>query len=139
MSLQRLKRNRIQGEVWRDYFFAYKIAGAKAEEGADLLSVKKIAEIVVANTRLMGVALSPCIVPEAGKPTFSIGENEMEIGVGIHGERGLQRGELQTADQITESLVTKIVEDLPFKNGDRLAVMVNSLGATPKEELFIMY
>lgn len=120
-------------------FFVYKIAGAKAEEGADLLTVKAAAEKAAANVRSMGVALSPCTVPEAGKPTFSIGEDEMEIGMGIHGERGLKRIPLQTADEITSFLVEQIVADYPLTKGDKVAVLVNGLGATPKEELYIIY
>lgn len=120
-------------------FFAYKIAGACADEGADLLSVKKVAEKVVANTCSMGVALSPCIVPEAGRPGFTIGEDEMEIGMGIHGERGIRREKIKTADEITETLMKEILNDLPFKNGDEVAILVNSLGATPMEELYIIF
>ncbi len=120
-------------------FFAYKITGALAEEGADLNSVKAIAEKVVANTCSMGVALSPCVVPEAGRPGFSLGDDEMEIGMGIHGERGTRRGKLQTADEITTTLIETILSDLPFKKGDNVAILVNGLGSTPKEELYIMY
>jgi phosphoenolpyruvate---glycerone phosphotransferase subunit DhaK len=120
-------------------FFAYKIAGACAEEMASLAEVKAAAELALANTRTMGVALSPCIVPAAGKPTFTIGEQEMEIGMGIHGEPGVQRGPLQTADQIVATLLERIVDDLPFRPGDEVAVLVNSLGATPPEELYIMF
>lgn len=120
-------------------FFVYKIAGAKAEEGADLLTVKETAEKAALNVRSIGVALSPCTVPEAGKPTFSISDDEMEIGMGIHGERGLKRLPLQTADEITAFLVEQIINDYPLKIGDKVAVLVNGLGATPKEELFIIY
>lgn len=120
-------------------FYAYKIAGARAEEMADLAGVKAAAEKAVANTRSMGVALSPCTVPEAGRPTFTIGDDEMEIGMGIHGEPGVRRGKLETADQIAETLVGNILKDLPFKRGDDVSVLVNGLGATPKEELYIVY
>ncbi len=120
-------------------FFAYKIAGAKAEEGADLQAVKAAAEKAIANTRSMGVALSSCTVPEAGRPTFSIGEDEMEIGMGIHGEPGVRRGKLESADSIATSLTKAIVEDLPFGTGDEVAVLVNGLGATPPEELYLVY
>ncbi|MHB1417305.1 MAG: dihydroxyacetone kinase subunit DhaK [Chloroflexota bacterium] len=120
-------------------FFAYKIAGAKAEEGADLAAVKAAAEDAVANTRSMGVALSPCTVPEAGRPTFTIGEDEMEIGMGIHGEPGVRRGKLQSADKIAEQLTQAVLADLPFRAGDEVGVLVNGLGATPKEELYILY
>ena len=119
--------------------FAFKLAGAKAEEGGSLDEVAAVAEKTLANTRTMGVALSPCTVPQAGRPTFTIGEDEMEIGMGIHGEPGMKREKLQSADQITERMMTAILEDLKPSSGDRLAVMVNSLGATPPEELYIMY
>jgi dihydroxyacetone kinase-like protein len=87
----------------------------------------------------MGVALSPCTVPMAGRPTFTIGEDEMEIGMGIHGEPGKKRETLQTADQIATRMTQAILEDLQPAAGDTLAVMVNGLGATPPEELYIIY
>jgi phosphoenolpyruvate---glycerone phosphotransferase subunit DhaK len=120
-------------------FFAYKIAGARAAEMADLAAVKQAAEKALANTRSMGVALSPCTVPEAGRPTFTIADDEMEIGMGIHGEPGVRRGKLETADQIAVTLTNAVLKDLPFKSGDKVAVLVNGLGATPKEELYIVY
>ncbi|HEX5416376.1 MAG TPA: dihydroxyacetone kinase subunit DhaK [Chloroflexota bacterium] len=120
-------------------FFLYKLAGAKAEEMAPLAEVKRIAEKAVANTRSMGVALSPCTVPAAGKPTFSIGDDEMEIGMGIHGEPGVRRGKLETADQIARTLTNTILADLPLAKGDEVAVLVNGLGGTPQEELYIVY
>jgi dihydroxyacetone kinase-like protein len=120
-------------------FFAYKIAGALANEGADLSAVKAMAEKTVANTCSMGVALTSCIVPEAGHPGFTIGDDEMEIGLGIHGERGVRRGKIQKADEIAEVLMKSIIEDLPFESGNEVAVLVNSLGATPKEELYIVF
>jgi dihydroxyacetone kinase-like protein len=120
-------------------FFAYKIAGACAEKGGQLEDVKAAAEKTVANTRSMGVALSPCTIPEAGRPTFSILEDEMEIGMGIHGEPGVRRGKLETADEIASTLTNAILKDLPFKTGDEVAILVNSLGATPREELYILY
>jgi dihydroxyacetone kinase DhaK subunit len=120
-------------------FFAYKIAGACAEEGADLAAVKAATQKAIANTRSMGVALSPCTVPEAGRPTFTIGDDEMEIGMGIHGEPGVRRGKLEPADAIAESLTGAILADLPFQRGDEVAILVNSLGATPKEELYILF
>lgn len=120
-------------------FFAYKIAGAKADTGADLDTLKATVEKAVKNIRSMGVALGPSVIPSVGKPTFEIGENEMELGMGIHGEAGVQRCELQSADEIATRLVNKLVEDLPFSKGDEIAVLVNSLGATPLEELYILY
>ena len=119
--------------------FAFKIAGAMADRGGSLDEVVAAAEKALANTRTMGVALSPCTVPRAGKPTFTIGEDEMEIGMGIHGEPGMKREKLQTADQISERMLTAILDDLQPTAGDRLAVMVNGLGATPPEELYIIY
>jgi dihydroxyacetone kinase-like protein len=120
-------------------FFAYKITGACAEEMAPLEEVKAAAEMAVANTRTMGVALSPCTVPAAGKPTFEIGDDEMEIGMGIHGEPGIERGALRAADEIVASIMEHVVQDLPFEAGDEVAVLVNGLGATPPEELYIIY
>jgi phosphoenolpyruvate---glycerone phosphotransferase subunit DhaK len=120
-------------------FFLYKVAGARATEGASLQEVKAVTEKAASNVRSMGVALSPCTVPAAGKPTFELPVGQMEIGMGIHGEPGIRRGPLETADEIAEQLVRAIVEDLPFQRGDRVAVLVNGLGATPKEELYILY
>ena len=120
-------------------FYVYKLAGAKAEERASLDEVKRIADKTNENVRSMGVALSPCTIPEAGEPTFSIGENEMEIGMGIHGERGIEREELRPADEIAADMMERIIEDLPFERGDQVSVLVNGLGATPPEELFILY
>ncbi len=120
-------------------FYCYKLAGAKAESMAPLGEVKRIAEKAVAHTRSMGVALSPCTVPAAGRPTFTIGEDEMEIGMGIHGEPGVRRGKLEPADRITEMLMEAILGDLPLAKGDEVSVLVNGLGATPKEELYVMY
>ena len=132
-------------EKWRSrrgvagLFFAYKIAGARSEEMASLDQVKAAAEKAIANTRTMGVALSPCTVPAAGKPTFTIGDDEMEIGMGIHGEPGVRRGPLESADQISATLTKAIAEDLPFVSGDEVSVLINGLGATPAEELYIVY
>lgn len=119
--------------------FAFKVAGARADQGGSLDEVAAAAEKALANTRSMGVALSPCTVPMAGKPTFTIGDDEMEIGMGIHGEPGQKREKLQTADQIATRMTEAILEDLRPAAGDRLAVMVNGLGATPPEELYIIY
>jgi dihydroxyacetone kinase-like protein len=119
--------------------FAFKTAGAKADQGGDIDEVVRIAEKTLDRTRTMGVALSPCTVPMAGKPTFTIGEGEMEIGMGIHGEPGMKREALQTADEITERMVAAILDDLQPAAGDRLAVMVNGLGATPPEELYVIF
>jgi dihydroxyacetone kinase-like protein len=119
--------------------FAFKVAGALADRGGSLDEVAAVAERALANIRTMGVALSPCTVPRAGRPTFSIGEDEMEIGMGIHGEPGMKREPLQSADRIAERMLTAILDDLKPASGDRVAVMVNGLGATPPEELYILY
>lgn len=120
-------------------FFVYKIAGACAEEMASLDEVKRVAKKVCANVRSMGVGLSPCIIPEMGKPTFEMDEGQMEIGIGIHGEPGIGKGELKSADEIVEKIMESILEDLPYQSGDEVSVLVNGLGATPKEELYLVY
>ena len=120
-------------------FFVYKAAGAKADELAPLEEVKRVADKAVANVRTMGVALTPCIVPEVGKPGFTIGDDEMEIGMGIHGEPGIHRGKLQPADEVVDTMMKAILEDLPFQSGDEVSVLINGLGATPKEEMYIVY
>ncbi len=120
-------------------FYVYKCAGAKADEGADLAQVKRVAEKAGANVRTMGVALSPVTVPEVGKPSFTIGEGEMEIGMGIHGEPGVRRGPLLTADEVVSEMMDTILPDLPYRKGDEVSVLMNGLGATPKEELYVAY
>lgn len=120
-------------------FFIYKVAGAAAAEGMVLEEVKRVAEKAQANVRTMGVAFSPCIVPEVGRPSFTLGDDEMEIGMGIHGEPGIRRGKLCSADEIADEMVSLILSDLPFSKGDEVAVLVNGLGATPKEELYILH
>lgn len=117
--------------------FVHKLAGAKAEAGGSLAQVKAVAEKVVANVRSMGMAISPCTVPEAGKPSFTLKEDEMEIGIGIHGEPGTHREAIRPADEIVDQLLGKILADHPLKSGDEAAVMVNGLGATPMMELLI--
>lgn len=120
-------------------FYLYKLAAAKAEAGASLDEVKRIAEKANANVRTMGVALTPCILPAVGRPTFEIGVGEMEIGMGIHGEPGIQHGKIETADEVAETLVSSILKDLPIEKGSDVSVLINGLGATPLEELYIMY
>lgn len=119
--------------------FAYKLAGARAAAGGDLDTVVAAAEYAVAHTRSMGVSLAPCTVPEAGRPTFALPDGEMEIGMGIHGEPGVRRGPLAPADAVADELVDAVVGDLPFERGDQVAVLVNGLGATPVEELYVVY
>lgn len=118
--------------------FIHKIAGAKAQAGGNLEEVKAVAEKVIANVRSMGAALTPCIVPAAGKPTFTLAEDEMEIGMGIHGEPGTHRAHIMTSDELVDTLMEKILIDLPYEAGDEVAVMINGLGATPLMEQFIM-
>lgn len=117
--------------------FVHKIAGAKAQEGASLKEVKRVAEKVIANVRSMGMALTPCTVPAAGKPSFTLQEDEMEIGIGIHGEPGTHREKIKPVDEIVEHLMDKIINDLPYKSGDEVAVMINGMGGTPLMELYI--
>lgn len=119
--------------------FAYKIAGAAAQAGLGLDEVKAVAEDAVSRIRSMGVALTPCIVPSVGKPTFTIGDGEMEVGMGIHGEPGVARVPLETAADVANRLVQGILADGKLHRGDDVAVLVNGLGATPREELYILY
>ena len=119
--------------------YAFKIAGAAADMGLDLDAVAAVTQKALNNIRTMGVALSPCIVPEVGKPTFSIGDDEIEIGMGIHGEPGIEVKPMMTADELTDLLMGKILGDMPLLEGDTVSVMVNGLGATPREELLIIY
>ncbi len=119
--------------------FAFKIAGAKAAKGGSLDEVVSVTEKALNNIRSIGVALSPCTVPRIGKPTFSIGSDEMEIGMGLHGERGISREKLQSADAVTTKMINTVLDELKPKTGDTLAVMINGLGATPTEELYIVY
>ena len=116
-----------------------KIAGAAAEQGRSLEQVADVARQVNANGRSMGLAISSCTIPAVGKPTFDLGENEMELGVGIHGEPGRQRIPRGTAREIAEMLVEPVLADLPFTNGDQVIAFVNGLGGTPLIELYIMY
>jgi phosphoenolpyruvate---glycerone phosphotransferase subunit DhaK len=120
-------------------FFLYKVAGARAQEGADLEEVVATTEKAAARIRSMGVALAPCTVPSAGRPTFELPAGEMEIGMGIHGEPGVRRGPLETADAVTDHLLDALLADLPHSRGDRVDVLVNGLGATPVEELYLVY
>lgn len=119
-------------------FFVYKCAGAAANKMKPLNEVKRIAEKAAGNVRTMGVALTPCIVPRVGKPGFNINEDEMEIGMGIHGEAGIRCGKLETADKITDEMLEQIMKDLPFSSGDEVDVLVNGLGATPLDEQYIV-
>ncbi len=115
----------------------HKIAGAKAEAGGDLQEVKRIAEKVIANVKSMGMALTTCTVPAAGKPSFILGDDEVEIGMGIHGEPGTHRETLRSANDTVDHLLGKVLEDLSLDKDDEVAVLVNGLGGTPIMELYI--
>ena len=106
---------------------------------ADLDAVTATARQAADACRSIGMALTPCTVPQAGKPTFQIGEDEMEMGMGIHGEPGIWRDKLRPADAITDEMIDRLLADMPLGKGDRASILVNSLGATPPEELYIMY
>ena len=131
-SLYTVGRRGVAGTV-----FVHKIAGAMAETGADLDAVQAVAQKVIDNVRTMGAAIEPCTVPAAGKPGFELSEDEMEVGIGIHGEPGTHREPLKTADEIVDMLMAQILGDLDFTCGE-VAVMINSAGATPLMELFII-
>ena len=133
-NAERAKRRGVAGMV-----YAFKIAGAAAEKGLDLENVTRVAQKAADNARSIGVALSPCIVPKAGKPTFTLQENEMEIGMGIHGEPGVRRGELKPANVVADEMLDAILADVALQAGHRVSVLVNSLGATPLEELYILF
>jgi len=118
---------------------AEKICGAAAEQRRSLAEVADLCRKVNANGRSMGMALTSCIVPAAGKPTFELGEMEMEIGIGIHGEPGRERKVVAPVHEIVGMLATPIVDDLPFAAGDRVLAFVNGMGGTPLIELYIVY
>ena len=128
------KRRGVAGMV-----FAFKVAGAAADQMLPLASVAAAAEKALRNMRSIGVALSPCILPEVGKPSFIIADDEMEIGMGIHGEPGIQTCKILSAEETIQTLLEKINEELCLGEGDEVAVMLNGLGATPMEELLILY
>jgi len=128
------KRRGVAGIV-----FAYKIAGAAADKFLSLDEVTAIAQKALDNTRSMGVALSPCIVPEVGKPTFSIKDDEIEIGMGIHGEPGIEVKKMISADEIAGIMMDRILADMPLVKGDEVSVLISGLGGTPLEEQFILY
>lgn len=119
--------------------YAYKIAGTLAKKGYTLKEVKSKTEKALENIRTMGIALTPCIVPEVGKPTFTIIENEMEIGMGIHGEKGINTTNMKTAKEIVDIILNKIETEIKLEKGDKISVLVNGLGATSLDELYIVY
>lgn len=117
--------------------FVHKIAGACAEAGGDLQEVKRIAEKVIANVRSMGMAVDACTVPAVGKPSFDLAEDEIEIGIGIHGEPGVNREKIGTVNEISDKLLSKIMDEGIYNAGDEVAVMVNGMGGTPLMELLV--
>jgi phosphoenolpyruvate---glycerone phosphotransferase subunit DhaK len=120
-------------------FFVMKAVGAAAEQGADLDDLVRIGKKVNDVTRTMGLALTACTPPAKGSPLFELGPDEMEVGVGIHGEPGRERRPLASADAIADELLEAVVSDLPYRSGDRVALMINGLGGTPISELYILY
>jgi len=126
-------RRAIAGEV-----IIWKVGGAAAQEGMSLSQVKKAAQLAVVNTRSMGVGTYPPIIPATGKESFTLDEDEMEIGVGHHGEPGIRKEKIKSADKITAYLMDRIIDDLPFRSGDKVSVLINGLGATPLQELYII-
>lgn len=131
---ERAKRRGVAGLI-----YAYKLAGASAQSGVDLAEVTRAAQDAVDHTRSIGVALSPCLVPGAAAPNFSIGDDEMEMGMGIHGEPGIWRAKLRPADDVADEMVRRVLDDAPPGGAGRVSVLMNSLGATPLEELFILF
>lgn len=131
-SLYTVGRRGVAGTI-----FVHKIAGAKAETGASLDEVQAVAQKVIDNVRTMGAAIAPCTVPAAGKPGFELKEDEMEVGIGIHGEPGTHREPVKPADQVVDGLLEKILADIDYK-GSEVAVMINGAGGTPLMELFII-
>jgi len=120
-------------------FFVIKAVGAASEQGADLDRLLEIGKKVNSVTRTMGIALSSCIPPAKGSALFSIAEDEMEVGIGIHGEPGRKRAKRGTANEIVSTLLDAVVPDLPYNKGDRVALMINGLGGTPISELYLLY
>ena len=120
-------------------FFVIKAVGAAAEKGAELDELVTLGKKVIANVRTMGIALTSCTPPTRCTPLFEIADDEMEVGIGIHGEPGRQRTKLVSANEIVDILLDAIVPDLPFKAGDEVALMVNGLGGTPISELYLLY
>ena len=133
-SDEREKRRGVAGVV-----FAFKVAGAAAEAGLSLSEVTSVTQRATDNTRSLGVVLSSLTLPQVGTPSFEIAEDEIEIGMGIHGEPGIRREKLRAADDISQEIADRVLADHNLASGDRVAVLVNSLGATPHEELFIIY
>lgn len=119
-------------------YFMFKAAGAKADEGGDLEAVLAAAKLAGDNTRTVGFALTPCVIPEVGHANFELAENEMAMGMGIHGEPGVWNGPLKTSKEIAEESMKTLLEDMPVASGEELAILINGLGATSVEELYIL-
>ncbi len=128
------KRRGVAGEI-----LMWKIGGAMAEKGGSLDEVIGAAQKAIDNTRSMGVGLSPCIIPAVGKPNFTLGENEMEVGIGHHGEPGIKKMEIKTADEVAGMMLDIILPDLPFEKGNDVCLLMSGLGSTPLLELYIIY
>ena len=120
-------------------FFVIKAVGAASEKGADLETLESLGNRVVAVTRTMGMALTGCTPPAKGSPIFTLAEDEMEMGIGIHGEPGRARVKITNANKIVDDLFDAVYSDLPYKSGDEVALMVNGLGGTPISELYVLY
>lgn len=125
-------RRGVAGEI-----IVWKVAGAMAEKGLDLKSIKSKTEEILFNTRSMGVAHEPCVLPNTGEESFEIGEEEMEIGVGHHGEPGIERTKMKQADEVTKIMTEEILKDLPFTEGDEVVALINGLGSTSLLEMYI--
>lgn len=128
------KRRGVVGSI-----LCWKVAGAKAAMGGSLAECKEVADRLNANTRTIGVALAPCTVPAKGTPTFTLADDEMEYGVGHHGEAGVEKAKLVPVDQVVQRMVDEIVADLPFSRGDKVLLMINALGGTPPTEQYLAY
>ena len=132
-SLYTVGRRGVAGTI-----LVHKVAGAAAEKGMELAEVKSVAENAIANVRSIGFAFTSCTVPAKGTPTFEIADNEMEYGVGIHGEPGIKREKVIPADELAERMVTSLIEELNLKSGDEATLLVNGFGATPLQELYLL-
>ncbi|API88362.1 dihydroxyacetone kinase subunit DhaK [Marinilactibacillus sp. 15R] len=132
-SLYTIGRRGVAGTV-----LVHKIAGAAAAKGLNLLEVKNSAEKAIENVRSIGFAFTSCTVPAKGTPTFTIGDDEMEFGVGIHGEPGIAREKILSADELSEKMLERIIADLPYETGDDVALLVNGFGSTPLQELYLL-
>lgn len=127
-------RRGVAGEV-----LMWKIGGAMAAKGADLDDVIRVSQKAIDNTRSIGVGLTSCVIPEVGKPNFTIEDGKMEVGIGHHGEPGIEVTDLKTADEVAEIMVDAVLPDLPFEKDDEVVILVSGLGATPVMELYILY